>query len=75
MKNQNGMAFLRHIYFYDAKISLRQFWAYFGKNAVSHSWQSYTMTQDNYNLRKAAHVFVGWWGVGGRTSICGMAKD
>ncbi len=34
------------------------------------------MTRDEYQLRKAAHMF-GWWGGGGggRTSMCGMAKD
>jgi hypothetical protein len=45
-----------------AKIRLRKFRADFGKNAFSHSWQLNTVTQDEYELRKAAHVFGWWWG-------------
>jgi hypothetical protein len=33
------------------------------KNTFSHRWQLYTVTQDDYELRKAAHVFDWWWGV------------
>ncbi len=29
------------------------------KNAFSHSWQLYTVTQDEKELRKAAHMFGG----------------
>ncbi len=36
---------------------LGQFW----KNALSHRWQLYTVTQDDYELMKAAHVFGWWW--------------
>jgi hypothetical protein len=28
-------------------------------------WQFYTVTQDEYELRKAAHMFDWWWGVEG----------
>ncbi len=46
-----------------AKIWLHQSWADLGKNAFSRRWQWYTVTQDDYELRKAAHVFGWWWGV------------
>ncbi len=65
------MAFLRHILSVD--VSLQRY--HFVKNTFSHSWQLYTVTQEDYELRKAAHFFGWWWGVGGRTSICGIAKD
>jgi len=47
----------------------------FEKNTFSLSRELYTVTRDGFELRKAAHVFGWWWGSGGRTSICGMAKD
>jgi hypothetical protein len=68
------MAFLTHIYFVCRMFRFRQFWADFGKNTFSHKWPLYTVTQDDNELRQAAHVFGWWWGWG-RTSICGMAKD
>jgi hypothetical protein len=38
-------------------------WANLGKNTFLHSWQLYTVTQDDFELRKAAQVFGWWWGV------------
>jgi hypothetical protein len=49
----------------------------FFKNA-DHSWQLYTVTQDDYELKKANHVF-GWWvggggGAGGEPACVGWPR-
>jgi hypothetical protein len=35
-------------------------WGFY--DIFSHRWQLYTVTKDDYELRKAAHVFGWWWG-------------
>ncbi len=49
---------------------LGRFW----KNAFSHRWQLYTLTQDDYELRKAAHVLGWWWGVEGDPAYVGWPR-
>jgi hypothetical protein len=66
------MAFLRHILFCLSDVSLQRYdFADFGKNNFSHSWQLYTVIQDEYELRKAAHVFGWCWGIEGGPAYVG----
>jgi hypothetical protein len=57
------MAFLRHVLFFLSKnVSFQRYdSADFFLKCCSHSWQLYTVILDDYELKKANHVF-GWWG-------------
>jgi hypothetical protein len=76
-QERNGVSktcFILSVRHFVAKIWLRRFWADLGKNAFSHSWQLYTVTQDEYELRKAAHMFGWLWGVEGGPAYVGWPR-
>jgi hypothetical protein len=78
MKKRKRNAFLRHTVFCLLDVSLqRHDSADFGlilKKAFSQSWQLYIVTQDEYEPRKAAHVFGWWWGVEGGPAFVGWPR-
>jgi hypothetical protein len=60
------MAFLLHILFClsEQRYDSTNFGPILEKTLFM-QWQFYTVTQDDYELRKAAHMFGWWWGVEG----------
>ncbi len=73
------MVFLRHILFCLSDVSLQRYDSadlgpILEKNTFSHSWQLYIVTQDDYELRKAAHVFGRWWRVEGGPAYVGWPR-
>jgi hypothetical protein len=72
------MAFLMHVLFCLSDVSLQRYEsADFGpilKKTLFHTGKMYTVTQDKYELRKAAHVFDWWWGVEGGPAYVGWPR-